>query len=220
MERGERADAEARLASLGVEALTRPAAAMRLARAERGIGRTREARERLEVAISQNPRDPELRRALAALLSEQGEAEEALHALEQALARAPHYAPVQKDLARALAAQGDDLDRAFELARAAHQSLGPTAEALDTLALVHLRRGDDAEALAAADRALPRARGPVRAHLLYLRAAALAELGRRDEARAAVAEALSSAAAASDGAPAWIREARRLGRRLGVAAGP
>ena len=75
-------------------------------------------------------------------------------------------------LAWSLARQGRDLDRALALAREAIAGAGALPALVDTLATVHLARGEPEAALAAVDRALATAQGPARAELFALRARA------------------------------------------------
>jgi hypothetical protein len=85
-----------------------------------------------------------------------------------------------------MALAGRELDEALVLAQRAVAGSRPPHAALDTLAAVHLARGEPEAALLAADRGLDGAPPPLRPHLLYVRAVALAELGRLADARAAL----------------------------------
>ncbi len=148
------------------------------------------------------------------LLARMGRDEEALAAFEAALALEPDLAVLQNDVAWALARLRRDLDRALALAARAAAASENDPSVLDTLAFVRLTRGDAAEALAVADRAL-RGGGPeLRGHLQYVRAEALTALARPGEARVALAAALASAPAEDAD---WLAGARTLSQKLALA---
>ena len=134
---------------------------------------------------------------------------------EDALRRDPDSAALQNAVAWSLSILGRDLDRAFDLASRACEGPAALPEFLDTLAAVHLQRGDAAAALEAANRAVEIAGEPVPPRLLYMRAAALADAGRAREARVALAGCLE---ALGDDSPAWLPEAGDLAERLGLQA--
>jgi tetratricopeptide (TPR) repeat protein len=160
--------------------------ALRAARAEAAAGRDDAALERLADALERHPRAEVLARAKGDLLERSGRLEEALAARETALALHPASVSAQNDVAWTLAQLGRDLDRALALAREAADSSGDAPDVLDTLATVLLARGEAAAALQMVDRALPSSRDATRAHLLELRARALAaagEAGTRDAAQ-------------------------------------
>ena len=115
-------------------------------------------------------------------------------------------------MAWTLARLGRDLDRALALARRAAGARPEDANVADTLATVHLARGEHGDAARIAGNALRGAAGPERGHLQYVRAAGLAGLGRRPEAREALAQALAEPA--SDPPAFWIASARDLASRL------
>ena len=131
--------------------------ALRLAAADAEAGEIDTALRRLALAVERHPRDPKLARSQGLLLVQAGRHEEALAAFEAALALEPDLAVLQNDVAWALARVRRDLDRALALATRAAAASENDPSVLDTLALVRLARGDAAEALEAADRALRRA---------------------------------------------------------------
>lgn len=150
-------------------------------------GRPDQALPHLERAVQQDPHQPELRRALAVVLSALGRHGEAARQLEPAVRAFPDDAELAFSLALAAAAaeRFDDAVAAFELAlradpnhaRAAY-NLGLLYHQLDrpdaALALLHR-----AATLSATDPAPP-----------YAAATILLRLGRRAEATAAATEAL------------------------------
>ncbi len=213
LEQGRAAEADPLLEGLTIEAQLEPAAALRLALAEENAGRGAKAGVRLREARRRHPDAPALALAQASLLEKHGQLEEALRVREEALARTPDVAALENAVAWTLLRLGRDLDRALGLAQAAARRSGDEPNVLDTLAELHLVRGEPAAALSAADRAL--AVGSASARLLYLRAAALAALGRPAQARRALERSL---ALREDEAPApWLAERQRLAQRLGVA---
>jgi Flp pilus assembly protein TadD len=150
------------------------------------------------------------------MLSEAGRFDDAVDVRRRILAEEPEDPGHRNDLAWDLALAGRELDRALELARQAAEAMGDEPNVLDTLATVHWLRGEPGPALAVADRALTLEPGPVRQHLVLVRAAALAALGREDEAREALGILIREEA---ELAPPWRSRARALAHRLGVADG-
>jgi arylsulfatase A-like enzyme/thioredoxin-like negative regulator of GroEL len=166
------AQADAELALLPPDAAVSPWVSVRVARALAGAGDLDAALERLESARERAPRAPLLARAEATLLEEAGRLDDALAVREAALSQAPDDPERRNEVAWSLALLGRDLDRALLLARQAAEARDGAPHLLDTLATVHLARGEAAEALAVVERALGTARGDVRRHLLELRAEA------------------------------------------------
>jgi Flp pilus assembly protein TadD len=220
IEDGDLVSADALLRRLDPEELRAKAVALRLANAEIRAHRRDAAVARLEAARLAAPGDPELARQVGLLRLEAGQLAEAQAALEDALAKTPDDASAKADLAYVLALRGQDLDRALALAQGAVDAARPGEAAgfLDTLAAVHLARGDAAAALAAADRGLASRDAPpiARAPLLARRAAACAALGRRADARSALREAFAADARAGNTAAGWKPMAETLARELGV----
>jgi predicted Zn-dependent protease len=107
---------------------------------------------------------------------------------------------------------GRDLDRALGLAEGVVAQVGPVPDFLDTLATVQLRRGEPEQAIELAERALAKAEGETRAHLLYLQAEALAQSGRNRRAREVLDQALAAVGSAP---PFWHDAALDLARTLG-----
>jgi len=216
LESGDAEAYDAALAALPEPLLREPAAALRLAAAERAAGRSESARERLAALVARPDAPAAAFAYYAEWLEADGRIEEALAVREARAAREPDSVSARNDLAWALAAAGRDLDRALALAQAAAAAAPAEPSVLDTLATVRLRRGEPAEALEAADAGLAHAGdGALRARLLYVRAEALAALGRRGEAAGALREALD---ALGDAEPAWRAPAERLAASLGARA--
>ncbi len=171
------ADADRELMELPPTAVLPPRLALRAAQAEAAAGRDDAALQRLADALERHPRAGALARASGGLLERSGRLEEALAVRETALALDPASVSAQNDVAWTLALLGRDLDRALGLARTAADRSGEAPDVLDTLATVLLARGEAAAALQVVDRALLLARDAGRAHLLDLRARALAAAG-------------------------------------------
>ena len=203
---------EALLATLPDAFLDQPEAVLRIAEKELSVGGLESALARLAKATEKRPRSRRLWSRYASLLERAGRFDDSVRAWRQQLALDPEDPAGWNDLAWGLAVAGRGLDEALGLAQRAAAALEERPAALDTLATVHLARGDAEAALAVVDRALADATPPLRAHLRYVRAAALAELGRIDEARTA----LSALRAEPEGLdPPWQERAERLAHRLG-----
>ena len=213
MEQGRSDEADALLAPLDSEVLSAPAAALRVAEAERSAGRSPAALDRLAAAYRDHPNGVSLASAYAVLLEEAGRFEAALAVREAALRENSDSPPAQNAVAWTLSELGRELDRALELAERASRGSDAAPEFLDTLAAVHLKRGDPASALAAVNRAVEIAGETVPPRLLYMRAAALAGSGRAGEARVALGGCFEALEEAS---PIWLPAARQLAERLDV----
>ena len=195
IESGEAERARAALAALPQRAARAPEAAARLARAERAIGRRDLALLRVRGSLRDNPGDFELLGALGDLLEDEGDLAGALEAREGAYAAAPRDRKVALALARSLALSGAGLGRAVELASRS-LSAPHSPETLDSLALLDTAQGKFGSALSLAEQGLASAtRGADLTELTLRRAEALAGLGRRAEAEAALEEAAHSASA-------------------------
>ena len=212
IEQGRFKEADALLGALPPRELTSPEVAIRLAMADRRAGRLPAALERIWNARRVNRRDASLALAHGQLLEADGSLERALAARERALSLAPEDAAARNDVAWSLVRLDRDLDRALALAEAVVAEVGPLPEPLDTLAAVRLRRGEPEAALELIEQALAQAAGKTRAHLLYLQAEALAQIGRTEQAREVLAEALG---AASETRPFWHEAALELARGVG-----
>ena len=209
---GRSREALAVLRELPADVALEPDVAQRLAAADAEAGQIDTGLRRLALAVERHAQDPGLARAYGLLLVQAGRYEAALAAFEAGLALAPDLALLQNDVAWALARVRRDLDRALALATRATATHADDPSLLDTLALVRLARGEAAEALAAADRALPRADAKLKPHLQYVRAEALFALRQPAQSRQALAAALASAQV-GDGD--WRANALALDGRLG-----
>jgi arylsulfatase A-like enzyme/Tfp pilus assembly protein PilF len=187
-----------------------PMLALRVAALEMDAGRVEAAAARLDGAIADADLPAALVPPAAAILETGGRLPAATRTYEAALRADPKSWALQNGVAWGLASEGRDLDRALALAREAAEASQRDPGVLDTLATVELARGDPTAALATASAALPRAAPAVRSHLNYVRAQALAGVGRRGEARAAIGRSLRDAPA---GAP-WQRAAESLAKQL------
>ena len=190
---------------------TDPTTILRLAATEREAGRPERADRWLDEGLAADPHSVVFLEARAAAHDAAGEFDRALALRRRLYALSPDEPERVNGLAWAMALAGQELDDALVLARRAVAGFDPPHAALDTLATVHLARGEAQAALEAAERGLDGAPAPLRPHLLYLRAVALAELGRTGDARAAL-RALD-AEPERLGAP-WDARAAELGRRL------
>jgi tetratricopeptide (TPR) repeat protein len=133
---------------------------------------------------------------LARLLTARGEDEKAIALLRSALAEVPDLPSAANNLAFALAQRGEDLQEATELAQEARAARPDSSEIADTLGYVYMRRDLAEAALVQFDAALELATSetPSWATAQYHRGLALRELGRQEEAVAAVERALASGA--------------------------
>lgn len=162
------------------------AAQPRLAAAHFGLGTTQAARQRLEQAEASfrsaaalQPDHLPTRNNLADVLLRQGRAEEALQAFEAIRRRDPAFPRIDYQLGTALQAMGRHADSALAFRRALGKD-GGDLDALNNLCIALLRAGDPAAALAASEDYLRQS--PANRKPLAYKAAALVELGRRDEA--------------------------------------
>jgi len=108
--------------------------------------------------------------------------------LEEVVRRDPGHAASRNDLAWLLAESNQDLDRALQLAEAAHK-IDPRPEVTDTLGWVHLQRGELDLAVASFDEAL-KAR-PDSPSVRYHLGIALARQGEHQRAQATLQQALA-----------------------------
>lgn len=187
-----------------------PLLALRVAAVEAGAGRRASAAARIDAGLAKGPLPPQFAIAAASILEADGRLASALRVSEAALESAPDAWQMQNGVGWYAALLGRDLDRALTLAQQAARASKNDPSVLDTLATVQLRRGEATAALATADRGLARADAASRAHLLFVRAAALQALGRRVPAREAAAAALAAVAPDST----WRGEAEALVRKL------
>jgi arylsulfatase A-like enzyme/Tfp pilus assembly protein PilF len=213
LRQGEFEKADALFEQVGAALASEVVASLRVAETEWQAGRRERAIAVLEAAGRHTRDDGRIPLQMASYLELSGRADEALVLRRKVLSREPGNAKAQNDLAWSLARAGVELDRALELATEAARRLDDQPAVLDTLATVRLARGEAREALEVADRALAEAPEAVRAHLLFVRASALSELGRSADARRALRE---SEAATGDEPPEWHAEAEALAKRLGV----
>jgi tetratricopeptide (TPR) repeat protein len=212
LESGQLAEADALLAGLPGAATRSQPAVLRLAAAELAAGRTAAAVGRLEAALAEHAESAALQSASGIAYEQAGRWDDSLAARERALALAPDEPAAQNDLAWALARTGGDLDRALALAERAQRAAPRAFEPVDTLAAVRLRRREPAAALAGIEEAV--AAGTPAVPILELRRAqALESLGRKSEARRALARA--AVGLGSAGAPS-AAEGRALASKLGA----
>jgi tetratricopeptide (TPR) repeat protein len=111
--------------------------------------------------------------------------------LEKSLELDPSHVGANNDMAWLLASSGKDLDRALDLAKRAVR-VERSADTLDTLGYVHLKKGDMAEAVSVLGKALE-AR-PDSQSIEYRLGIALAGKGDKEEARAVLTKALTGPA--------------------------
>ncbi|MCP5059301.1 MAG: sulfatase-like hydrolase/transferase [bacterium] len=208
---GRHEEADALLALFPDHELVRPEVAIRLSTALQRSGRLPDALERVWSSRRAHPRNVNIALAHGRLLEANGSLERALAVRERALTLAPKSVAARNDVAWSLTRLGRDLDRAFGLAEGATAQRGPLPELLDTLATVQLQRGDWERALELAQRGSEEAQGETRAHLLYVRAEALARGGRNQRAQEVLKQALD---AAGQPPPFWHAAAMTLARKL------
>ncbi len=142
----------------------------------------------LEQWSKDHPKDRTGRHMLAIGYLDAGRYETAIAAHEQVLRDEPDSAEIINNLAWLYQREGDA--RALEYAEKAHRLDPANPAILDTLGWIHAQKGDGAHALAYLRDAQTRASGDpgIRYHL----AVALHQLGRDDEARQQLSEALKS----------------------------
>jgi len=187
---------------------------LRLAQAEVVAGREQRALVRLREAAGRKPDSVPLAFAHSELAYRLRDTEGQLAAAEHALRLEPDSPVGQNNLAWVLLESDGDLNRALALSQSACAALPHDANFLDTLASLHLRRGELGKSLAASQRGLEVAEGGERARLLYLRSAALEARGEEE----AAAEALGDAFALMTDPvpPPWAKDAAMLAGALRV----
>lgn len=145
--RGRHAEAEKLFRELLALDRSAPAPWARLARLKRAQGRKTQALELYQQALALAPADLELALEAAPLEAEAGQTAQAIRHYEQVLAGGVQDAGVMNNLALLYADAGQQLDRALQLAEDARRRLPEVPQVLDTLAWVHHRRGESAQAL-------------------------------------------------------------------------
>ncbi len=207
-ESGDTEAADAHLAALSPSFLGQAETQARIAHAETQAGRQDAAIARLRRLTRREPTSQTAWSSLALSLQHAGQLEEAVDAWRQPYGLDPNDPRRQNDLAWGLAVAGQSLEEALRLARSASAALG-TPESLDTLASVHLARGEAAACLEIVRGLLPDAPAHLTPHLRYLEASALAALDRPGEARASLAQ-----IEASELEPPFSERARALAAKL------
>lgn len=158
-----------------------------LAQALEAMGDPAGAAEALREAVAQRPDDPTWLHALAALLRRGGDPAQAVELFRQALTLVDDPA-IRQEFASCLAEIGE-LAEAIEQLEAALRQRPEHHDWREILVDLYLRRGWYGEALAEAERIFSDA-GEIAARIWRLRAAALAALGRYDDASADLSEAV------------------------------
>lgn len=153
LERAGRADAARSAFERAVALDAREAAALA------GLARLAAARRDDEAALSlyarateADPEDASISFAHAALLRERGQLDAAEQNLDRLLYRHPRHAPAAHELAKLLLLRSGDSDRALDFAQRAVM-FGSEPDALETLGLIRLERGEAAAAVEALTRA-------------------------------------------------------------------
>lgn len=119
-----------------------------------------------------------------------GNTSRAIELYEQAANERSELLFVKNDLAFLLAEQGIDLDRALALAKAAVESPSGSVSTIDTLGYVYLKRGEPDVAVWQFRQAVADATPPVPDYYYHL-GMALLDLGKNDQARKALEQALT-----------------------------
>ena len=117
-------------------------ARMGLAEALLDLGKSDQARSQALVILKQAPENLEARLLLGTLADAAGDLDGAKEYYLDALQLDPTYAPAANNLAYILVRQGGDLDEALRLATIALEKMPDDALVLDTVGLIHLRRGE------------------------------------------------------------------------------
>ena len=160
-----------------------------LATIEAGSGNAARAVELLDRAAPLGPPDGPARYLAAQILIGQGRSDEAEARLRDVIDKNPANNSARNDLAWLLASRSAELDTALALAEQARRA-SPTAEVIDTLGFVKLKRGESESAVSLFEEALGlRPKDPtIRYHL----GLALLQAGDRERALGALREALAS----------------------------
>ncbi len=145
------------------------------------------ARAAYEKAQAADEKNADYVYLVAQLLLRKGEQAAALEQLERALLVDAGHLASANDLAWLLASQDGDLEKALELASRAVR-LGRSAETLDTLGYVHLKKGNFEEAVTVLGQALEQR--PDSPSIEYRLGKALIQTGDRDRAREMFTKAL------------------------------
>jgi len=156
-------------------------------RAQHAAGETRQAIEALETWVGSHPEDLLARRVLAVALVAAGRLDASRTHHEALLERFPDDPALLNNLALIYHRAGDP--RALELARRAHEAAPERAEIIDTLGWLMVETGDPAGGLRLLREAHSRA--ATAAEIRYHIGVALARLGREEEARRELEEALA-----------------------------
>lgn len=122
------------------------AARLGLARALFHAGESSQARAQAMVVLQQTPDNLDAILLLGNLADGRGDLDEAARYYQQALTINAGYAPAANNLAYVLMRQERDLDRALDLASMALKEMPEDAQILDTLGLIHLKRGEPRQA--------------------------------------------------------------------------
>jgi tetratricopeptide (TPR) repeat protein len=145
--------------------------------------------ELLDRASALRPNDGAAPYLAAQLLLAQGKTEEAEKRLRDVVRTSPGNAGARNDLAWILASRGTDLDTALSLAEQARR-INPTADVIDTLGFVQLKRGEATTAVNLFEEAL--ALRPKDSTIRYHLGLALAQSGDKARAVSTLREALDA----------------------------
>ncbi len=154
-------------------------------------GKLDKAEKELKEAISKHPQAGNLKILLATFYEQTGKSQSAISVYEELLIRAPGHPLVCNNLAYLYAETSNDTEsfaRAMELIDLAETKLPGKATILDTKAWVTFKSGDTEKALEIISQALALAEEHAREQpiFLYHQGVILSELGRTEEARAAL----------------------------------
>ena len=154
-------------------------------------GKLDKAEKELKEAISKHPQAGNLKILLATFYEQTGKSRSAISVYEELLIRAPGHPLVCNNLAYLYAETSNDTEsfaRAMELIDLAETKLPGKATILDTKAWVTFKSGDTEKALEIISQALALAEEHAREQpiFLYHQGVILSELGRTEEARAAL----------------------------------
>jgi tetratricopeptide (TPR) repeat protein len=155
----------------------------RLAMAYEANGLLVQAAQAYDVAVRLDEREPRWRYRRALLAARRGEVDAALADLEQVITQAPGYAPARWRKGLWLLDRGRAEEAAISFREAMKAAPADAAGPIG-LALVHLSKREDAEAVAELERLIERSPGD--RYALHLLGTAYQRLGRSDEARFAL----------------------------------
>ena len=163
---------------------------LRLAHLYTASGKPTEALQRLDAALTVDPRNVTAHMLTGLIHQGRGDIDAAQKAYQRALDINPHFAPAANNLAWLLTEYGRDADRALELAKAARKAAPRDPQIADTLGWVLYKHGQYHSAIALLTESADRLANNPTIH--YHLGMAHSQAGNSDAAQKALQTALSS----------------------------